>query len=228
MPLQNRVRPDGEIVAITARGTMLGNRGGRIHRPDQTLGNRRWASRAWIACELQFRGRQRQVMAPNSYTELFFLDEATALSAGHRPCFECRRAAANQFATLWAEACDGKAETGTCRVGARARAGDMDRVLQVERVANDGSKRTHRMPMKRLPDGAMILLPADGTAGEGEGMTPALVLGQHLLLWSPDGYAAARPRPPAQAVHVLTPESIIAVLGAGYEPKLHETALTFT
>ncbi|MEL6871445.1 MAG: hypothetical protein AAFO62_01345, partial [Pseudomonadota bacterium] len=86
------MRPDGEIVAIPERGTVMGNRGGRIHTPDKTLSRRRWASRHWICCVLEFRGRHREVMAPRSYTELFFLDEATAFAAGHRPCFECRRA----------------------------------------------------------------------------------------------------------------------------------------
>ena len=82
----------------------MGNRGGAFHLPDQTLGPRRWATTQWIACVLEFKGRHRQVMQPNRYTELFFLDEATALAAGHRPCFECRRADAERFAELWARA----------------------------------------------------------------------------------------------------------------------------
>ena len=103
MPLQNRVRPDGEIIATPHRGLLLGNRGGAFHLPDRTLGTRRWASRQWIACVLEFKGRHRAaMMQPNRYTELFFLDEATALAAGHRPCFECRRRDAERFAALWA------------------------------------------------------------------------------------------------------------------------------
>src|SRR5262245_10377094 len=125
MPLQNRVTPTGEIIADPARGTLMGNRGGPLHRPDQTLGARRWVSKAWICCRLEFKGRRRQVMSPGKYTELFFLDEATALAAGHRPCFECRRAEAEQFARLWAKV-HGAHD--------RARAGDMDRVLHAERV----------------------------------------------------------------------------------------------
>src|SRR5690606_39500251 len=109
MPLQNRVTPEGEIIATSARGTMMGNRGGCLHRPDKTLGRRRWVTKQWICCELQFRGRHREVMAPRRYTELFFLDEATAFAAGHRPCFECRRADAPDFARLWANA-EGRAE----------------------------------------------------------------------------------------------------------------------
>ena len=92
MPLQNRVTPTGEIIATTARGTMMGNRGGAFHTAAQTLTHRRWKTKAWICCVIEFKGRHRVVMSPNRYTELFFLDEATALAAGHRPCFECRRA----------------------------------------------------------------------------------------------------------------------------------------
>ncbi|MEO1001299.1 MAG: hypothetical protein AAFW69_11970, partial [Pseudomonadota bacterium] len=100
MPLQNRVTPFGEIEADPARGLWLGNRGGRFHRDDRTLGRRRHASRAWIYCVLNFKGRRRAVMGPG-YTELFFLDEPTALAAGHRPCFECQRARAIAFAEAW-------------------------------------------------------------------------------------------------------------------------------
>src|SRR5262245_54438786 len=103
MPLQNRVDPFGELAADPARGTLFGNRGGRFHHDDRTLGRRRWASRCWICCRLQFKGRQRNVWG-RSYTELFFLDEVTALAAGHRPCFECRRQDADLFASLWARA----------------------------------------------------------------------------------------------------------------------------
>ena len=106
MPLQNRVTPEGEIIATPHRGLLMGNRGGAFHLPDQTLGPRRWATRQWIACVLEFKGRHREVMRPNRYTELFFLDEATALAAGHRPCFECRRSDAERFAELLARAPD--------------------------------------------------------------------------------------------------------------------------
>ena len=109
-PLANRVDPSGAIQAVAARGTLMGNRGGRIHLAADPetgegprLGRRRWASRQWICCVLAFKGRRRQVMGPG-YTELFFLDEATALAAGHRPCFECRRAEALAFAEAWADA----------------------------------------------------------------------------------------------------------------------------
>src|SRR6201988_5163996 len=102
MPLQNRVTPEGEIIAISHRGLMMGNRGGAFHLPDKTLGPRRWATRQWIACVLGFKGRHREVRQPTRYTERFSLDEATALAAGDRPCFECRRADADRCAELWA------------------------------------------------------------------------------------------------------------------------------
>jgi len=103
MPLQNRVTPFGDLVATPVRGTLMGNRGGRIHKDDRVLGPRRWASRQWICCVLAFRGRHRRVWG-DGYTELFFLDEPTALAAGHRPCFECRRQDAIAFAACWRRA----------------------------------------------------------------------------------------------------------------------------
>ena len=118
MPLQNRVDPFGELFAAKARGLFMGNRGGRIHSPQKTLGARRWASKQWICCVLDFNNRHRNVWG-DSYTELFFLDEPTALAAGHRPCFECRRKDAELFASLWAKA---------LRLKARPRARDMDDV----------------------------------------------------------------------------------------------------
>src|SRR5262245_2383681 len=124
MPLQNRVDPFGELFATAARGTMFGNRGGKFHRDDRTLGARRHVSRAWSCCRLAFKGRQRQVWG-RGYTELFFLDEVTALAAGHRPCFECRRYDAQDFADRWQRA---------FKLPARPRASEMDKVLQPERL----------------------------------------------------------------------------------------------
>src|SRR6201995_2502538 len=100
MPLQNRIDPFGELFATPARGTMFGNRGGRIHTDGTRLTKTRWPSRQWICCLLDFKGRQRDVWG-RYYTELFFLDEVTALAAGHRPCFECRRTDAEAFAEAW-------------------------------------------------------------------------------------------------------------------------------
>jgi hypothetical protein len=212
MPLQNRVTPDGEIVAVTARGTMFGNRGGRIHGPDQRLGSKRWHSKQWICCVLTFKGRRRPVMAPNRYTELFFLDEATALSAGHRPCFECRREAAMQFATLW----NAKIE----RSG-RAVAGDMDEQLHRERVGR-GGKPVWTARRSHLPD-ATIVRWQQGPSGSSP--TMGILLAGRFRAWSFEGYAVPCPIGPDIVLDVLTPPSIVRVLGAGYLPVLHPSAL---
>jgi hypothetical protein len=205
MPLQNRVTPEGEIISDPARGLMMGNRGGRLHDEAKVLGTRRWASRQWIACRLEFRARRREVMGPRSYTELFFLDEATALAAGHRPCFECRRQDAQRFARAWAEARS---------MRRRPSAAQMDRILHAERLTPDGAKRTFRARLGDLPNGTMVRGPS----------TPRLRYGERMLGWTPAGYRDPRPVDPALVVEVLTPESIIAALKIGYVPLVHETA----
>src|SRR5207342_3222209 len=129
MPLQSRVSPLGETFAAPARGTLMGNRGGRLHDAQRKLSARRWVNRAWICCKLAFNDRHRKVWG-NSYTELFFLDEVTAFAAGHRPCFECRRKDAERFALLFS----GKEK--------RAAAPAMDAVLHVERLVGV-AKRAH-------------------------------------------------------------------------------------
>ena len=198
MPLQNRVSPFGELFADTARGTFMGNRGGRIHDARLQLGTRRWASKQWICCKLDFKGRHRRVWG-DSYTELFFLDEVTSLAAGHRPCFECRRADANAFAKSW-----------SAGSGHRPSAPQMDDVLHAQRL--DGrDKRMHRMRLGDLPDGSMI-------ARDGEAYA---VKGDALLHWTPSGYAAAVMRPKSGTIDVLTPLAIINVLSAGYQPRWH-------
>ncbi|MGE0765336.1 MAG: hypothetical protein AB7L90_02630 [Hyphomicrobiaceae bacterium] len=203
MPLQNRVTPVGEIVAHPARGLMMGNRGGPLHDAHRTLGRRRWVSRQWICCRLSFNDRQRQVMTPGRYTELFFLDEATALAAGHRPCFECRRDDSLRFASLWAAA-RGHTE--------RATAPEMDRVLHAERVDEAGRKVTYHAGRGDLPSGTFVRL----------GSQPYLVWATRLYPWSPEGYGDPRPlhREPT-AMEVLTPRSIVAVLGGGFVPGVH-------
>jgi hypothetical protein len=209
MPLQNRVTPEGDIIATPHRGLMMGNRGGCFHLPDRTLGTRRWATRQWIACVLEFKDRHREaMMQPNRYTELFFLDEATALSAGHRPCFECRRRDAERFAQLWAE---------TRSWPAPARAPEMDLVLQEERVGAHGQKVTYRAQLSALPAGTFVRMPEEGVA-------PYLIEGDRLLPWTVAGYGPPLPRPKRREVDVLTPRSIVAVLSSGYRPMLHPSA----
>jgi hypothetical protein len=210
MPLQNRVTPSGEIIATPHRGLMMGNRGGCFHRPDQTLKARRWATRTWIACLLEFKGRRRQLMQPNRYTELFFLDEATALAAGHRPCFECRRTTAERFARLWSRA---------HRLPKPPRAHQMDDVLHAERAEPRGAKRTHVAALAGVPDGAFVLHAANGAAPRAY-----LVDAYRLLAWSPAGYEYFISQPSQALIEVLTPRSIVAVLSAGYRPMLHPSA----
>ncbi len=181
----------------------MGNRGGRFHTDAKTLTSRRWASRQWICCVLDFKGRQRDVWG-RFYTELFFLDEPTALAAGHRPCFECRRKDAETFAEIWRAA-------GGLRT--RPSAGEMDKVLHRERLLGR-AKRLHRWRVDALPDGAFIALQDDAYA----------VRGRDLLQWTPHGYKSRRPRPRAIEVDVLTPPSIVAALSAGYRPCWHPSA----
>ncbi len=218
MPLQNRVTPEGEIIATPARGTMFGNRGGCFHRDDQTLTRRRWHAKAWITCTLAFKNRRRALMQPGRYTELFFLDEATALAAGHRPCFECRRNAAVAFSTLWARvvAAGSAADKPSTFVGAgcekRARAGAMDELLHAQRLTDEGGKRHYRDTISALPDGAFI-------SWQG---SPHVIVHGALYLWTAQGYRRADSPPSGSTnVEVLTPPATIAVILSGYAPKLH-------
>ena len=164
MPLQNRVTPSGDIIADPHRGLFTGNRG-IIHDPaTKTLLKKRWSSPAWITCLCEFRGWRRQVMGRRSWTELFFLDEATAFAAGHRPCFFCRRDDANRFRAAWEQG------NGVTAVLAR----DIDAVLHRERL-DRGKKRLHPLPLpiEELPDGAMVQAGArvfPDRAGQGAAM----------------------------------------------------------
>jgi hypothetical protein len=202
MPLQNRVLPTGEIVAHPARGIFTGNRG-IIHDPaTKTLLRKRWSTDAWLTCVLEFRGRRRKVMERRSWTELFFLDEATAFAAGHRPCFYCRRDDANRFRAAW--------EKGNRTDGVLAPA--IDAVLHRERFAS--ARKLHPLPrgIEKLPDGTMVL------AGE----ESFVIAGGRPLLWSPSGYRPVK-RDISNA-KLLTPPSIVRAFAAGYRPVLHGSA----
>jgi len=197
MPLQNRVTPLGELVADSARGLVYGNRGclhdetGRIRR--------RYNGKRWIACRLQFRGWQRRpLLQPGRFTELFFLDEATALAAGHRPCALCRRQDYVQLVNAWKELHPGE-------VGADA----IDAQLHSERVAfPTREQRHHEAPLDELPDGAFVLHES----------APRLVLGSHLLGWTPGGYVGRMSRPARQPALVITPPSLVSLLRLGWQP----------
>jgi hypothetical protein len=198
---QNRVTPLGELVADPARGLVYGNRG-CLHDADGRI-RRRFAGRRWIACRLRFGDRHRgPLMQPGRYTELFFLDEATALAAGHRPCAECRRPDHDRFAAL---------------LGAGG-ADAIDARLHAERLVPGGhERRLHDAAYAELPDGAFVLA----------GGAPWLVLGAELLRWSAAGYEERRPRPRRGSACVITPPALLAWLRAGGEPlvpRLHPSA----
>ena len=206
-PLQNRVDPFGELHSTPARGTLMGNRGGRFHDDRKELGGRRWAGRRWISCVCEFRGRHREIWS-DGYTELFFLDEITALAAGHRPCFECRRSEALDFARAMARGVSGSAPL---------RADAMDAILDAER-RRSRTKRVHMARLDSLPDGAMVAV-----AGK-----PFALRGGKLMPWRFTGYGEAVP--PADNIEavLLTPPSATRALAAGYSPRWHTTWLTKT
>lgn len=201
MPLQNRVLPDGKIVAQPWRGNFMGNKGGRIHDPEtRTLLKRKWASKRWIICVTEFKNRQRTVMG-EGYTELFFLDEVSALASGHRPCFECRRIDANAFADAWAKV-HGKPE-GSFADG-------MDKQLHQERT---GVKSVLTLnDVEELPDAAMVSNGVDFFAKK-DGK---------FLQWSDKGYKKTNLK--AREYTLLTPPSIIGVLRENFLPSWHTTA----
>jgi hypothetical protein len=200
MPLQNRVTPFGDIVAISQRGTFTGNRG-IIHDPTtKTLLNKRWATKAWLICTCQYKGRRRTVMSGRTWTELFFLDEAVGLAAGHRPCFLCRREAAKHFQACWSVA-TGKQDPS---------AEEIDSTLHSERI-DRGRRRIHPIAgaIDALPDGAIVA--AGGAA--------FLLLGGSAYRWTTEGYAP--PQPLRHADELLTPPSTVGALRAGYRPAFH-------
>jgi hypothetical protein len=218
MPLQNRAAPNGELFAVPERGTMMGNRGGKFHRDDQTLGTRRWASHHWICCDLDFKDRHHEPMG-RGYTSLFFLDEVTALAAGHRPCFECRQAEAKAFL-------------------AGRKADEFDRQLHAERLERHSTLILRRFAVgEASKDGPDTVAHAsrphlreapqhevgwvDGMMVEWEDVAYA-VRGDKMLRWSFSGYDAALPL--AKPAKLLTPPSIIAILAKGYQPRWHPSA----
>ncbi|MGI8608464.1 MAG: hypothetical protein ACR2MY_04435 [Candidatus Dormibacteria bacterium] len=201
MPRQNRVRPDGQIVAVPDRGLFWGNRGS-LHQGDRLV--RYSSGRAWIICLLEFKGRRRSQWAPGRLTELFFLDDATGLAAGHRPCGECRAPALRAFKAAWTIAYPGEP----------ARVPEMDSRLHADRLAGVAVRRTYEERLVALPDGAMV--DVDGR--------PWLILGDELLAWGAGGYGQRRPRAPLGQVTVITPRATVATIRAGYVPELHPTA----
>ena len=206
MPLQNRVTPFGDIVAVANRGLFTGNRG-ILHDPETRTIKRAWTSKRWLVCLCEFKGRKRSLMAPGRWTELFFLDEATALAAGHRPCFECRRTDAKAFQSAWARG----------NGAALPSADTMDAILHAERLSGR-TKRLHATDRRltEMPDGAMIAA----------GQDSFVVIAGSVRRWTPSGYVASGAAP--TSTWLLTPPSTERALAAGYGPRLHPSAFAVT
>lgn len=205
MPLQNRVTPFGEVVATPHRGTLMGNRG--LLHDERRRVRRDFADRRWLACELEFRDVRRAVMSPGRYTELFFLDEATALAAGHRPCADCRPFEFRMFRCLWAVAHGESAPPS---------ADATDRDLHAQRLDANGGKRTFAARLGELPGGVMV---ADA-AGRA-----LLWVGGRVLPWDFVGYG--EPEAPGDGEYrVLTPASTVGVIRGGYPVGIHPSAVT--
>jgi hypothetical protein len=208
MPLRNRVTPLGEVIATPERGLVYANRG-CIHDARGRISEQRYPTKRWIACQLEFRGRHRRpLMAPGKFTELFFLDEATALAAGHRPCGECRYADYKHLTALWADLHPDQ-----------VRADAIDEQLERERRAPSTKRRRfHQAPYDELPDGAFVLLDSE----------PHAVLGPEILRWSSGGYTDRLNRPVGGSATVITPPSLVALLRTDRTPLvplLHPSAI---
>jgi hypothetical protein len=199
MPHRNRVTPYGEIVAVPERGTLMGNRG--VLHGDDGEHRRDWQVRRWIACRLEFKGRHRPIRQPRRWTELFFLDEATALAAGHRPCAECRREDYRRWQAAWPHE-----DTG---------ADAMDLLLHADRL-HARAKRTFRAALGELPDGVLVV-PAAGAGA-------ALLWAGALRPWSPAGYGSPEPARPGDRVTVLTPRATVETIARGYAVSVHLSA----
>lgn len=192
MPLQNRVQPTGEILAVPTRGLFMGNRG-ILHNDNKELGTARWRHKAWVTCSLSFKNRHREVMRPGTYTELFFLDEAVAFAAGHRPCAECRRDAYHAFRAA---------------AGITGPINSFDADLHEQRAkAQPYRQFRYKSDISALPEGTFVLS-ANGQAH--------LLRRDHLLSYTPEGYAEAIDRPRRGQVTVLTPKPLVNALRGGY------------
>ena len=205
--LQNRVNPWGNLCAVPSRGTLMGNRG--ILHDDRNKIVKPWAHKAWVTCLLEFKGIKRpRPFSPGTYSELFFLDEATALAAGHRPCASCQRARHLEFKDAWIRA------NVVEELRASTLMPNIDKVLHAERTASGGGKRTFYAPLEALPLGTIF---------EHES-TACLVTGAGYLPWSFGGYGAPKSIDQVTIVKVLTPRSVVRAFAAGFTPAIHSSA----
>jgi hypothetical protein len=200
--LQNRIDPFGNIIRTPAKGAWMGNRG--ILHDDKKEIRHIFRSKAWITCTLEYKGRRREVMSPNTWTELFFLDEATAFSAGHRPCFFCRNQEAKNFKGHWIKGNPGYGFTDNTSIQ------ELDSILHKERIDKDKQKRTYQEEINLLPNGSFISI-------QGQ---PYLVKDTHLHLWTPFGYERFIDRPESGKAVLITPPTIVNAFRAGYLPQM--------
>jgi len=206
MPHQNRVDPFGQLNSVNDRGAWMGNRG--ILHDDQGRIVAQWRLKRWIICVLHFKGRHRQVFTPHRYSELFFLDEATAFAAGHRPCAECQRARYNEFCLAWSAA------NPKLSHGKVLRADDIDRQLHNERAIRGGGKQFYQAGLATLPSGTFI----------DRGGLAYLVWNGALLPWTFSGYGPPIAIQRDEIVRVMTPLSIVSTFKSSFVPQVHESA----
>ena len=206
MPYQNRVDPFGQLNAVNDRGAWMGNRGILHDERGQIVAQ--WRLKRWLICVLNFKERHRQVFTPHRYTELFFLDEATALSAGHRPCAECQRGRYNEFCLAWSEA------NPELSHGKVLHAEAIDRQLHIERAMRGGGKQSYHADLETLPSGTFV---------DRSGLA-CLVWNGKLLPWGFVGYGPPVVTQRNEIARVLTPRSIVSTFNAGFSPQVHESA----
>lgn len=200
--LQNRIDPFGNIIRTPAKGAWMGNRG--VLHDDKKEIRHVFKSKAWITCTLEYKGNRREVMSPNTWTELFFLDEATAFSAGHRPCFLCRNQDAKNFKSHWIKGNPGYGFTDHTSIR------EFDSILHRERIDKDKQKRTHEEEINLLPNGSFISIQDQ----------PYLVKDTHLHLWTSFGYEQFIDRPASGKAVLITPPTIVNAFRAGYLPQM--------
>lgn len=206
MTLKNRVDPWGNLNAVPARGAWMGNRG--ILHNDQKQIVAPWRHKAWVTCKLEYQGIRRKLFSPGSYSELFFLDEATALAAGHRPCADCRRERYNEFKAAW---CGANPELA---ISSSVSITQIDKQLHAERAIRGGGKVTFETAFENIPEGT--LMEVNGSA--------YLLWNGHLHQWTANGYRPYSLKPlPADPVKVLTPQSIVRMYRQGFRPQVHES-----
>ncbi len=204
MGLQNRVDPFGEIHAVESRGMYLGNRG-VLHNENKEIVTI-YKSKSWITCLLSFKGTKREIMSKGRYTELFFLDEATAFSAGHRPCAKCRRKRYNEFKEKWLRV------NGYRLNGATTNIAHIDKIIHQERI-HEKQKVTFVAKLNSLPDGSMVQI----------NNAPHIVWSGHLHKWSFAGYSASDFRITGKDVKVLTPKSFVSLFADNFIPEVHSS-----